>query len=99
MIKPRKDRMEFPHYDWKKGYKDGKALEKDLKGFKYRGPGWYEGKTDTVHVRKIELSDEDLVGGNYKISLWVTVWNFPNARKLIAEEWGKIMGDPVYPTK
>jgi hypothetical protein len=38
------------HSDWRKVYPTAKAIEEDIPGFKFSGPGFYYTKTDTILV-------------------------------------------------
>lgn len=72
--------MNFPSYDWIKGYKDTGEVEKDLRGFIYLGDGWYETDTDTLYV----------TGGPGAVMVYC--WNWTGVREAFEE----ILGQEVY---
>lgn len=61
--------------DWSKIY-TAKAAEKDLKGFKFKGPGWYMTATDTILVvahqrtEKLFHPTEQLKDEEYTFYCW-----------------------------
>lgn len=74
-------------YDWKQIYESPRAIEKDLGGFKFKGVGWYETKTDTLLVRALGQR------------LIVTCWNQPDGLQQMIEELAEMMKLDVFNAK
>jgi len=81
--------MSLPGFNWTMTYSTAEAIEKDLVGLVYRGPGWYQSATDTA-----------LIGVNPSGTFTVTVWNVPNARQIVLDGLNKLLAEtitqPVY---
>ena len=76
--------MLFIDPDWQDVYENKAAIEKDLGNFKYKGPGWYITKEDTLLIK--EHPDGRLV---------TLCWNFNSARDDIAKNVMSLLLMPV----
>lgn len=72
-------------YDWKQIYSDIQDLEKDLRGFKYKGDGWYIEETDTLYIETTSRG-----------SVIAYCWNNPNGFETTISEIGKALSKPIY---
>ena len=66
-------------FNWERTYLSPKAIEKDLKGFKYKGPGWYTTDTDTLLIQEFQSCKVVKVGEcSSEITKYhVQCWNTP----------------------
>lgn len=80
-------------FDWKQLYGSVKAAEKDLTGFTFKGEGWYETANDTLLVRTFKTAGTKFARGRKPSGpgLDITVWNRPDGRQHVIEEFATAM--------
>lgn len=63
--------------------------EAALEGFKFKGTGWYETKTDTLLV--LDIVEVGKHAGRHEF----LCWNYPDARRELADRMSTITHMPV----
>lgn len=85
--------MLFTH-DQAKKYNSVGDIEKDLTGFKYKGPGWYLNDTDSLLVQEFPCEKINALGTVGKF-YYVICWNTPDGRELFCNEYQRLINMPI----